>query len=59
YHQQVDKQMFVQLKHLYLMLKRLEKSTNEIKARLGYLERHQEKQENDLFAQVIDISVLG
>jgi len=41
------------------MLKRLEKSTNEIKARLDHLERHQEKQENDLFAQVIDVSVLN
>ncbi|CAG8816856.1 21071_t:CDS:2, partial [Cetraspora pellucida] len=54
YHQQVDKQMFVQLKHLYLMLKRLEESTNKIKAKLGCLERNQEQQENDLFAQVID-----
>ncbi|CAG8802797.1 21548_t:CDS:1, partial [Cetraspora pellucida] len=59
YHQQVDEQMFTQLKHLYLMLKRLEKSTNEIKARLGHLKRHQEKQENNLSVQVIDVSVLG
>ncbi|CAG8735576.1 23975_t:CDS:2, partial [Cetraspora pellucida] len=54
YRQQVDERMFAQLKHLYLMLKRLEESTNKIKARLGRLERHQEEQENDLSAQVID-----
>ncbi|CAG8712845.1 5915_t:CDS:1, partial [Cetraspora pellucida] len=59
YHQQVDKRMFTQLKHLYLMLKRLEESTNEIKARLDHLERHQEKQKNDLSVQIIDVSVLG
>ena len=41
------------------MLKRLKENTNEIKARLGYLKRHQEEQENNLSAQVIDISVLG
>ncbi|CAG8828954.1 6922_t:CDS:1, partial [Cetraspora pellucida] len=58
YCQQVDERMFAQLKHLYLMLKRLEESTNEINARLGHLERHQEEQENDLFAQVIDVNVL-
>ncbi|CAG8828800.1 23547_t:CDS:1, partial [Cetraspora pellucida] len=45
---QVDERMFTQLKHLYLMLKRLEESTNEIKARLGCLKRHQKEQENDL-----------
>ncbi|CAG8831591.1 17825_t:CDS:1, partial [Cetraspora pellucida] len=54
YCQQVDKRMFTQLKHLYLILKRFEESTNKIKARLGCLERHQEEQENDLSAQVID-----
>ncbi|CAG8829162.1 16144_t:CDS:1, partial [Cetraspora pellucida] len=51
---QVDERMFAQLKHLYLILKRLEESTNEIKARLGHLKRHQEEQENDLSVQVID-----
>ncbi|CAG8820441.1 23564_t:CDS:1, partial [Cetraspora pellucida] len=56
---QVDEQMFAQLKHLYLMLKRFKKSTNKIKARLGHLERHQEEQENDLSVQVIDVSVLS
>ncbi|CAG8621613.1 20564_t:CDS:2, partial [Cetraspora pellucida] len=56
YCQQVDKQMFIQLKHLYLMLKKLKESTNKIKVRLGHLERHQEKQENDLSAQMIDQS---
>ncbi|CAG8830515.1 4946_t:CDS:1, partial [Cetraspora pellucida] len=54
YCQQVDERMFTQLKHLYLMFKRLKESTNEIKARLGCLERHQEEQENDLSVQVID-----
>ncbi|CAG8719115.1 20288_t:CDS:1, partial [Cetraspora pellucida] len=59
YYQQVDEQMFTQLKYLYLILKRLKKSTNEIKARLGCLERYQKEQENDLSMQVIDVSVLG
>ncbi|CAG8521509.1 30812_t:CDS:2 [Racocetra persica] len=51
---QVDKRIFAQLKQLYLILKRLDESTNEIKARLERLEKQHDERENDLSTQVID-----
>ncbi|CAG8806412.1 7541_t:CDS:1, partial [Racocetra persica] len=41
-------------KRKHLMLKRLDESINEIKARLERLEKQYDKKENDLFAQVMD-----
>ncbi|CAG8674313.1 32359_t:CDS:1, partial [Racocetra persica] len=46
--------MFAQLKQLYLMLKKLKESLNEIKTRLEQLERQHDKRDNDLSIQVID-----
>ncbi|CAG8828063.1 1947_t:CDS:1, partial [Racocetra persica] len=54
---QVDEQIFAQFKQLYLIFKKLDMSSNEIKTRLDCLERYQEEQENDLSIQVIDISI--